>query len=122
LNTAPPTGASYSWGPITIQGGSVNINLQGNTDATSALPGILFYSDPAAPNLTNIIKANSTMRIDGTMYFPSQKVSFQSGSNLTINGALVAYQVDLSQSGSVTFTGYGGGAGLFALRRPTVVE
>jgi hypothetical protein len=82
----------------------------------------LFYSDPAAPLLTNIFKANATTQLDGTMYFPTQKVSFQSGSNLTINGALVAYQVELSQSGAVTFTGYGGGANLFALRRPTVVE
>jgi hypothetical protein len=122
FNTAPPPGASYGWGPISLQGGSVVLNLQANTDPFSALPGVLFYTDPAAPNLTNTFKANATMRIDGTMYFPTQKVSFQSGSNLTINGALVAYQVDLSQSGGVTFTGYGGGTNLFALRRPTVVD
>lgn len=122
LNTAPPAGATYSWGPISLQGGSVNVNMKGNTDPASALPGVLFYSDPAAPYLENVFKANSTMRIDGTMYFPTQKVTFQSGSNLTINGALVAYKVELSQSGGVTFTGYGGGSNLFALRRPTVVE
>ncbi|HUQ98202.1 MAG TPA: pilus assembly protein TadG-related protein [Gemmatimonadaceae bacterium] len=122
LNTAPPASASYPWGPISLQGGSVTVDLRGNTDPASALPGVLFYSDPAAPMLNNIFKANASTRVDGTMYFPSQKVSFQSGSNLTINGALVAYQVDLSQSGAVTFTGYGGGSNLFALRRPTVVE
>jgi hypothetical protein len=122
LNTAPPAGASYSWGPISLQGGAVVVNLQGNTNPNSALPGVLFYSDPSAPLLENIFKANATTRIDGTMYFPTQKVTFSSGSNLTINGALVAYQVELSQSGGVTFTGYGGGSNLFALRRPTVVE
>lgn len=122
VNTAPPTGASYGWGPITASSGGVTLDVQGNTDPTSALPGVLFYSDPAAPFLDNIFRANAVSKMDGTMYFPSQKVTFKSGATFTINGALVTRRVDLEQSVNITFTGYGGGANLFALRRPTIVE
>lgn len=122
LNTAPPAGASYGWGPIFIQSGSVTIDLYANTDPASALPGVLFYTDPAAPYMVNLFKANSVSRMDGTMYFPTGQVKFESGASFTINGALVAYTVELSQSVNLTFTGYGGGNDFQALRRATVVE
>lgn len=123
LNTAPPVGASYTWGGIKISSGSVALDLQGNTDPSSALPGVLFYSDPAAPpTIDNIFRSGSVSRMDGTMYFPSQQVTFRSGATFTINGALVARKVIMEQSVYITFTGYGGGANLFALRRPTIVE
>jgi hypothetical protein len=122
LNTAPPAGATYSWGPIFVQSGSVNLNLWANTDPASALPGVLFYTDPAAPYMVNLFKANSVSRMDGTMYFPTGMVKFESGATFTINGALIAYQVEMSQSVNLTFTGYGGGSEFFALRRATVVE
>ena len=122
LNTAPPAGASYGWGPIFIQSGSVTIDLYANTDPASALPGVLFYTDPAAPYMVNLFKANSVSRMDGTMYFPTGLVKFESGASFTINGALVAYHVELSQSVNLTFTGYGGGSAFQALRRATVVE
>ena len=122
LNTAPPAGASYGWGPINIQSGSVTINLYANTDPASALPGVLFYTDPAAPYMVNLFKANSVSRMDGTMYFPTGLVKFESGATFTINGALVAYRVQLSQSVNLTFTGYGGGSEFQAMRRATVVE
>lgn len=122
LNTAPPPGASYSWGPVYIQAGSVSLDLFGNTDPTSALPSVLFYTDPAAPYMVNLFKANSVSRMDGTMYFPTGLVKFESGATFTINGALIAYRVELSQQVNVTFTGYGGGSQFSALRKPTVVE
>jgi hypothetical protein len=122
LNTAPPAGASYGWGPIFIQSGSVTLNLWANTDPASALPGVLFYTDPAAPYMVNTFRSNSVSRMDGTMYFPTGKVLFESGASFTINGALVAYQVQMSQSVHVTFTGYNGGSEFLALRRATVVE
>ena len=121
LNTAPPAGATYSWGPIFVQSGSVTLNLWANTDPDSELPGVLFYTDPAAPYMVNLFKANSVSRMDGTMYFPTGMVKFESGASFTINGALVAYQVEMSQSVNLTFTGYGGGAEFLALRRATVV-
>jgi hypothetical protein len=122
LNTAPPAGATYGWGPIYIQAASVTLDLYANTDPASALPGVLFYTDPAAPYMVNLFKAGSVSRMDGTMYFPTGLVKFESGAAFTINGALVAYQVELSQSVNVTFTGYGGGSSFQALRRATVVE
>lgn len=122
LNTAPPAGATYGWGPIYIQSASVTLDLYANTDPASALPGVLFYTDPAAPYMVNLFKAGSVSRMDGTMYFPTGLVKFESGATFTINGALVAYRVELSQSVDVTFTGYGGGTGFQALRKATVVE
>jgi len=122
LNTAPPPGATYGWDAIWIQSGSVTLNLYADTNPASALPGVLFYTDPAAPFMVNLFKANSVSRMDGTMYFPTGLVKFESGATFTINGALVAYRVELSQSVNVTFTGYGGGDEFFALRRATVVD
>jgi len=122
LNTAPPAGASYGWGPIYVQAAAVTINLFANTDPASALPGVLFYTDRAAPYMVNLFKAGAVSRMDGTMYFPTGLLKFESGASFTINGASVAYRVDLSQSVDVTFTGIGGGAGFQALRRATVVE
>ncbi|MEP6508001.1 MAG: pilus assembly protein TadG-related protein [Gemmatimonadales bacterium] len=122
FNTAPPPGASYTWGPIFIQSSTVTLDIAANTDPSSALPGVLFYSDPAAPNLINVFKAGSVSRMDGTMYFPTQTVQFGSGATFTINGALVANRVQLSNNLQVTFTGYNGGADFFALKRPTIVE
>ncbi|HUQ99936.1 MAG TPA: pilus assembly protein TadG-related protein [Gemmatimonadaceae bacterium] len=122
INTAPPTGATYGWAPIFVQAGSVTLDLFANTDPASALPGVLFYTDPAAPYMENLFKANSVSRMDGTMYFPTGKVKFESGASFTINGALVAYQVQMSQSVNVTFTGYNGGTQFLALKKATVVE
>ena len=122
LNTAPPAGATYDWGPIYVQAASVTLDLYANTDPASALPGVLFYTDPAAPYMVNLFKAGSVSRMDGTMYFPTGLVKFESGASFTINGALIAYQVGLSQSVNVTFTGYGGGSEFQAMRRATVVE
>ena len=56
------------------------------------------------------------------MYFPTGLVKFESGATFTINGALIAYRVEMSQQVNVTFTGYGGGSEFFALKKATVVE
>ena len=118
-NTSLPTGGGY--GPILLQA-NVTVNISANTDPNSALPGILFYSDPAAPDMTNVFKAGSSTVMNGTMYFPTQSVEFSSGSTSVINGSLVAYRVDIKNSTNLTFTGYNGGAGFDALRRPAIVE
>jgi hypothetical protein len=118
-NTAAPGGGCY--GPILMQA-NVTVNISANTDPNSAMPGILFFSDPAAPNLLNVFKAGSASTMNGTMYFPTQSVEFSSGSTSVINGALVAFRVDIKNSTDLTFTGYNGGSGYDALRRPAIVE
>lgn len=118
-NTSAPGGGGY--GPILMQA-NVTVNISANTDPNSALPGVLFYSDAAAPNLTNVFKAGSASVMNGTMYFPTQSVEFSSGSTSVINGALVAFRVDLKNSTNLTFTGYNGGSAFDALRRPAIVE
>jgi putative Flp pilus-assembly TadE/G-like protein len=118
-NTSLPTGGGY--GAILLQA-NVNVNISANTDPASAVPGILFYSDPAAPDLTNVFKAGSATVMNGTMYFPTQSVEFSSGSASVINGSLVAWRVDIKNSTDLTFTGYNGGSAFDALRRPAIVE
>jgi len=118
-NTSLPGVASY--GPILMQA-NVTVNISANTDPNSALPGVLFYSDPAAPNLLNVFKAGSGSTMNGTMYFPTQSVEFSSGSTSVINGAFVAFRVDIKNNTNLTFTGYNGGSGYDALRRPAIVE
>jgi hypothetical protein len=119
FNTAAPGGGGY--GPILMQA-NVTVNISANTDQASALPGILFFSDRAAPNLINVFKAGSGTVMNGTMYFPTQTAEFSSGSTSVINGALVAFRVDLRNNTDLTFTGYNGGVDFFSLRRPSLVE
>ncbi|HYN83047.1 MAG TPA: pilus assembly protein TadG-related protein [Gemmatimonadaceae bacterium] len=119
FNTVSPLGGDY--GPILMQA-NVTVNISANTDPASALPGILFYSDPAAPNLTNVFKAGSTSTMDGTMYFPSQTIEFNSGSGSVTNGAVVAFRAALRNNTDLTFTGYNPVPDLFALKRAAIVE
>jgi hypothetical protein len=72
--------------------------------------------------MENLFKANSVSRMDGTMYFPTGLVNFESGATFTINGSLVAYRVRIAQSANLTFTGYSGGSEFQSLKRATVVE
>ncbi len=124
-NTAPPAATKtkdYTWGPFYLQSGGSSMDLHANTDPSNPLAGILFMSDPAAPYMVNVFKANSTTILDGTVYFPTGMASFQSNSTFTFNGALIAYDVELLSGAQVTFTGYGGGVQFYPLKRPTIVE
>ena len=118
-NTASPLGGGY--GPILMQA-NVTVNISANIDPLSALPGILFFSDRSAPNLTNVFKAGSSSTMNGTIYFPSQTVEFSSGSSSVTNGAVVAHRVVVANNTSLTFTGYNPVSALFALRRPAIVD
>jgi len=118
-NTSSPIGGL--WGAILMQA-NVTVNISANTDPLSALPGILFFADRTAPNLTNVFKAGSSSTMNGTMYFPSQTVEFGSGSASVTNGAVVAYRVKVENNTSLTFTGYNPNPALFTLRRPAIVD
>lgn len=118
-NTSSPVGGL--WGAILMQA-NVTVNISANIDPLSALPGILFFADRTAPNLTNVFKAGSSSTMNGTMYFPSQTVEFGSGSASVTNGAVVAFRVKVENNTSLTFTGYNPVSELFALRRPAIVD
>jgi hypothetical protein len=118
-NTESPLGGL--WGPILMQA-NVTVNISANTDPTSALPGILFFSDRGAPNLTNVFKAGSSSTMQGTMYFPSQTVDFNSGASSVTNGAVVAFRATVQNNTSLDFTGYNPVPALFAIRRPAIVD
>jgi hypothetical protein len=123
FNTAPPTGASYGWGPIHIQSSNVEVHLRADTAATAPLRGILFYTNPAAPSTqVNVFKAGSTSSMDGTIYFPSQEVFFYSGANFVVRGGLVANKIQTQNGVSITFTGANGGEAFQALRRAVIVD
>jgi hypothetical protein len=120
FNTALPILGTY--GPILLQA-NVTVNISANIDPLSALPGVLFYQDPAAPSgLINVFKAGSGSVMNGTMYFPTQTVEFGSASTSVINGALVAYRVVVQNNTDMTFTGYNPISEYFSLRRPAIVE
>lgn len=120
FNTSPPAGGSF--GAILLQA-NVTVNISANTDPASALPGILFYQDPAVPsNLTNVFKAGSGSVMNGTIYFPTQTVEFGSASTSVVNGAVVAFRAVVQNNTDMTFTGYNGGSEYFALRRPAIVD
>jgi hypothetical protein len=118
-NTESPLGGG--WGAILMQA-NVTVNISADTDPTSALPGILFFSDRAAPNLTNVFKAGSSSTMNGTMYFPSQTIDFNSGSASVTNGAVVAFRATVQNNTDLTFTGYNPVPDLFALKRAAIVD
>jgi hypothetical protein len=132
FNTAPPPAtevanyhASYAWRVINIQSATVTVNLSADIRPLSALtpfPGVLFYTDRAAPPGLNVFRAGSGSTMDGTMYFPTQSVDFQSGTNFTIKGGLVADKISVSQNVTITFTGSNGGLAFQSLKQATIVD
>ena len=114
--------ASNQYGIVNLQSGST-ILLSADTDAmTTSYPGILFYMDPAAPRGTQLIQSQAGATINGTLYFPNQLLRMESSGSLTVNGALVAGALTTQSAGGVRFTGYGGGASYFGLKKVSLVQ
>jgi len=94
----------------TGEGGAIDI--AGNANVTLTAPpsgpmqGILFFSDPNAPNMDNRIgRGNSTFQFEGTLYFPTMHLDW-AGTPLGdgSNGMIIANTLDVSGTADVLMT------------------
>lgn len=92
--------ASNSYGSVTISGGST-VTITPTT--SGALQGVAIYMDRNAPTSTiNNISGGSNFSIEGSLYFPSQKVNYSGGSG-SGSGCLQLIARLLVFSGGSTF-------------------
>jgi len=96
VNTIDPSG-TYAFGPFYF-GNGCKATLSAPT--TDPLKGILMFQDPAAPaNVVNTFACSSDSgpELTGTLYFPTQQITFDgSNSGTQIIGAVVAKNVFVS--------------------------
>ena len=113
--------------PISIQGVGV-ANLTPMTTGTFA--GIVFYTPrgqggaPVTVQL-NRIHSSATAVIGGSMYFPDQQIEVGSGNgpstSLTINGGIVAADVNMAADSYVNVLGFAGGTP-YGVRQASLVK
>ena len=74
------------------------------------LPGILFYHDRNAPNITHNLTGGANMQLNGIIYFPTADMTFTGGSALTESASIiianeVTFIGDVSLGGFTTAPG-----------------
>jgi hypothetical protein len=124
---------TYDYGHLDFQSNSIQ-QLSYWNDPANPLPGALIYQDPSCPvdhGHANNFQSGATSTFTGNIYFKTQDVEIHSGSDLVINGALVANNIHIYNNTTVCFgtmvggvcthTG-GGGSGFFGSQRASVVE
>ena len=85
--------------------GNVTVNLSAPT--SGALAGIAFYQDHSGPtgDITNTINGNTSVNIDGTLYFGNQNIVINGTNNVSDNVPLSAVIGNtITINGSNTFT------------------
>lgn len=95
------TGSGSDYAGVSINGNGV-VDL--SAPSGGALPGMLFFQDPAAPSgAINRFNGNATMKLHGALYFPNQKVDFRGNSTVAevTCTQIVAAQVEFSGSSAI---------------------
>ena len=125
MNAPAADGGANKFGIFNLQNNSTVVNFSAMT--TGPLAGIVFFQDPAAGQAghtyVNMVKSGVGTTFSGSFYFPTQRLTVESGGGITINGGIVAQQVLVQNNAThLTVTGLGGGSGYFALKRASIVE
>jgi Flp pilus assembly protein TadG len=95
------TGATGTWGQINISGGS-SISLAAPSSGT--MQGVVFYMDRNAPsNITQTISGTSSLSLTGSVYLPSQPLTFTGGSSGTVASCLQLIALSFNFSGGSSF-------------------
>jgi hypothetical protein len=103
---------------LNINGGA-SVNLTAPVAGSGTYAGMLFFQDKRAPNVnqTNKINGNSTSKLQGAIYFPSQEIEFTGttgmdikciqlvGRRVKFNGNSTVTNVCPPNSGASAFTG-----------------
>jgi hypothetical protein len=125
MNGPAADGGANKFGIINMQNNGTVVNLSAMT--TGPLAGILFYQDPSAgkagQTYVNMIKSGVGTTFSGSLYFPTQDLTVESGGSITVNGGIVAQQILVQNNAThLTVTGAGGGSGYFKLKRASIIE
>jgi len=108
-----------------VNGGGNNPDMRLNplTAAQSTTyQGMLFYQDPNDTATPWFGGDNNTV-VNGTLYFPTQTLTFYGNTNQTYNGTVIAYSVAISGNPTVIFGTSPAGQPVPALlTRPVLVE
>ena len=96
------TGTNASYGGVNIANG-VNVTFSGQT--SGVYQGVVFYQNRA---ITSAVQATfaggATMKITGTLYFPTTTVAFSNGANLAnYSTAIVADKVTFTGGTSIKY-------------------
>ncbi|RAK60710.1 hypothetical protein DJ021_13275 [Phenylobacterium hankyongense] len=114
------TGSNYSTLHIN---GNATIDLSAPTSGPTQ--GMALYQDRRAPGgVENVFNGGSTQRIQGAIYFPSQKVTFSGGSSTTTPGCtqLLASEVAFKGNASLGINCAGTGVRMAGGAAPALVE
>lgn len=115
------TSDSASYPSVNISG-DANINL--SAPVTGPTAGLVFFQDRAAPyGEGNQINGGANFRIQGALYFPSQKLTFTGGAGGA--GActqILANTVQFSGNARLSLDCAGKGVSMIGGRRPSLIE
>jgi hypothetical protein len=125
MNGPVADGGANKFGIYNLQNNSTVVDFTAMT--TGPLAGILFYQDRAAGitghTYVNMVKSGVGTTFSGSFYFPTQRLTVESGGGITMNGGIVAQQILVQNNAThLTVTGLAGGSGYFALKRASIVE
>ncbi|MGH6839498.1 MAG: TadE/TadG family type IV pilus assembly protein [Methylocella sp.] len=93
------TGITSKWGTVNISGGAT-LNL--TAPSSGPMQGVALYMDRNAPANSDNFSGGSSMSITGSLYLPSQPVSYSGGSS-TGSACLQLIALKVSFSGGSSF-------------------
>jgi hypothetical protein len=121
INLAPPDTSGGNFKVINF-GSAGTVQLSAPT--SGRFSNILFFTPPnQAPGKVwlNRIHSDANATINGSFYFPDQNMEFSSGGALTINGGIVALQLEFGSDARVTVTGFAGSAP-YSVQKASIVK
>jgi hypothetical protein len=107
------TGTNASYGSVNIANGA---NVTFSAQTSGPYLGILFFQDRTITSGNNATFAGgATMKLTGSLYFPTTAVSFSDGSSTAaFNTAIIAYQVWFTGGVNIQYDSTGLKTGLFS--------
>lgn len=105
------TGTNATYASVTIANG---VNVTFSAPTTGPYMGILFFQNRSITSASNATFAGgATMKLTGTLYFPTTDVSFSNGTSGGGTTAIVASQVSFAGGADLTYDSTGLKTGLF---------
>src|SRR5262249_28398036 len=79
----------------------INLNPL-NASQSSTYAGMIFYQDPS-DTATPWFGGDNQSTFNGTVYFPTQTLTFYGNTNINFNGTVIAYSVSINGNPTVNF-------------------
>jgi hypothetical protein len=98
---------------VAVQNG---VSVTFSAPTSGAYLGVLFFQDRSITSAQNaVFTGGATMKLTGSLYFPTTNVSFSNGSSVTAyNTAIVAKQLSFTSSAYFKYDSTGLKTGLFS--------